>query len=83
MFELNKKEIQFLRNIGPTKDGRDFINMLLRLKNVAMDASNITENYGEQVEARKIVKSVITQIVDAMKSEASVNSQAVGVDDWT
>lgn len=84
MYEFDKKEIDFLRSLGLTKDGHELIYLLKKVQATVMDSSNIPDgsDYGAQVEGRKLTKKVIALFIEAMKPKKETSNSQEEIDDY-
>jgi hypothetical protein len=84
MYEFSKKEIDFLRSLGVTKDGHELVYLLKKMQYAIMDASNIESDsdYGAQVEGRKLAKKVISDLIVNMIPKKDVGNSQEDIDDY-
>lgn len=85
MYTFNKTEEEFLKRFGGTSNGKEVLALLERIKVKADSASAIPKgaDYGAQVEGRRLVTSLLTDITDLMnKKEKYTEKPEVGVDEY-
>lgn len=66
MYTLNSRERELLRSIGMNVQGPHLIELLKNIREAAGDVSSITGDYAAQVEGRKLVKEVVTLLMDGL-----------------
>lgn len=66
MYTLNSRERELLRSIGMNAQGPRLVELLTNMKNAAGDVSTITGDYAAQVEGRKLVKEVVSMLIEGL-----------------
>ena len=82
--EFTAKEKRFLSHLGRTENGRDLIAVLNRAKNFYSQIDDIDGakgDYGAQVEGRKLFKSFVKKITDAIETKEHID-KVQDVDDY-
>lgn len=84
MYEFSKTELNFLKKMGETGNGKDLISLLKRIMDNADRASAIPKgsDYGAQVEGRKLVREILSSIVDSMGERKPTRSRVEGNDEY-
>ncbi len=85
MFDLNAQQKEFLNRFGKTGNGRDMITLLKTIAANVDKTSNIPagSDYGAQVEGRKLLATMITNILKEMSRKPVIHSgEQKGTDDY-
>ena len=82
IFSFSKDDLMFLRRLGDTPDGAELVQMFNKMKPVIADSSEITGDYGAQVEGRKLAKKFIVTIVNAMTKKEQSTQDFADDDDY-
>ena len=85
MIQLNEQERKFLQALGRRPDGQRFAAILERAKNEMSSIDSIESNandYGAQVEGRKLFCSFAEQIIKEIKTKRH-DTRPLEIDDYT
>ena len=81
---LTDKEKKRLKTIGQTFQGTEMADILNGIKARMSTVDDITDNYGAQVEGRKIFNEIVKEIVAAIHSKDRPRTRRdEDVDDFT
>ncbi len=85
MYDFSKSESDFLKRFGETSNGKELLALLERIKSKTDRASSIPAgaDYGAQVEGRRLVNTLFTDIINHMnKKERNRSDREVGIDEF-
>ena len=86
MFEFSNKEKELLEKMGQSGSGREFIQLLKKIKSSIDKTSNIPDgsDYAAEVKGRAIAAKVIDKLLDGMDKNPKKNFiDTEDLDDWS